>query len=180
MYKSNKPRLSLSLTPRIRPQNGGMSRDRMNRAQSVLSAVSSVSHVSLMSILRTRSRGSEVTITKKCNSSVSGFGKMINQYKLGVTLGIGSYGKVKSCIDKNNDKTFAVKIIPRSQFKTKVPVESQPKVEEKKEDDPPENQIGIAQEMACLTKMNHMNIIKLQEIIDDPSSKKVYLVMDYC
>jgi serine/threonine protein kinase len=42
------------------------------------------------------------------------------------------------------------------------------------------NQIGLAQEMAVLTKMNHMNIIKLQEIIDDPESKKVYLIMDYC
>jgi serine/threonine protein kinase len=33
---------------------------------------------------------------------------------MGVTLGIGSYGKVKSCIDKDINKTFAVKIIPRA------------------------------------------------------------------
>ena len=35
-------------------------------------------------------------------------------------------------------------------------------------------------EMACLLKMQHKNIIALKEIIDDPRSKKVYLVMDFC
>jgi len=34
--------------------------------------------------------------------------------------------------------------------------------------------------MASLLKMNHKNIIQLREIIDDPKSRKVYLVMDYC
>lgn len=34
--------------------------------------------------------------------------------------------------------------------------------------------------MDCLLKMNHINVIKLREIIDDPKSKKVYLIMDYC
>ena len=31
-----------------------------------------------------------------------------------------------------------------------------------------------------MTKLNHKNIIKLKEIIDDPDSKKVYLIMNYC
>ena len=35
-------------------------------------------------------------------------------------------------------------------------------------------------EMACLLKMQHKNVISLREIIDDPSSEKVYLVMDFC
>ena len=34
--------------------------------------------------------------------------------------------------------------------------------------------------MACLLKMRHKNIIALREIIDDPRSEKVYLVMDFC
>ena len=33
--------------------------------------------------------------------------------------------------------------------------------------------------MKFLTEMKHMNVIKLHEIIDDPQSKKVYLIMDY-
>jgi len=34
--------------------------------------------------------------------------------------------------------------------------------------------------MAVLTRLSHKNIIQLNEIIDDPSSKKVYLVMRLC
>ena len=34
--------------------------------------------------------------------------------------------------------------------------------------------------MASLTKLCHKNIISLTEIIDDPSSKKVYLIMQFC
>ena len=33
--------------------------------------------------------------------------------------------------------------------------------------------------MKFLTEMKHMNVIKLHEIIDDPQSRKVYLIMDY-
>jgi len=33
--------------------------------------------------------------------------------------------------------------------------------------------------MDFLVKMNHDNIIKLHEVIDDPESRKVYMVMEY-
>lgn len=34
--------------------------------------------------------------------------------------------------------------------------------------------------MQCLTKLCHKNIIRLNEIIDDPTSRNVYLVMNLC
>ena len=37
----------------------------------------------------------------------------------------------------------------------------------------------IEAEMNCLTKVDHINVIKLHEIIDDPNTDKVYLIMDY-
>ena len=37
----------------------------------------------------------------------------------------------------------------------------------------------VDQEMSCLTKIDHINIIKLHEVIDDPNTDKVYLIMDY-
>lgn len=54
------------------------------------------------------------------------------------------------------------------------------KVRTKKVDDATSG-IGAAvdQEMQILTKIDHINIIKLHEIIDDPISDKVYLIMDY-
>lgn len=37
----------------------------------------------------------------------------------------------------------------------------------------------VDREMSCLTKIDHINIIKLHEVIDDPNTDKVYLIMDY-
>ena len=37
----------------------------------------------------------------------------------------------------------------------------------------------VDQEMSCLTKIDHINIIKLHEVIDDLNTDKVYLIMDY-
>ena len=94
--------------------------------------------------------------------------KRINQYVIMDTLGIGSYGKVKKCRDSNNQELFAMKIIKRSKVK-------------KREVNDAMSGIGVVvdQEMQCLTKIDHINIIKLYEIIDDHNTNKVYLIMDY-
>ena len=93
---------------------------------------------------------------------------MVNQYIMLDTLGVGSYGKVKKCRDSTKQELFAMKIIKRSKVKTR-PVNDAV------------SGIGVVvdQEMSCLTKIDHINIIKLYEIIDDPSTEKIYLVMDY-
>ena len=84
------------------------------------------------------------------------------------TLGIGSYGKVKKCRDSKTQELFAMKIIKRGKVK-------------KREVNDAMSGIGavIETEMNCLTKVDHINIIKLHEIIDDPRTDKVYLIMDY-
>ena len=41
------------------------------------------------------------------------------------------------------------------------------------------NKKDINTEMEILKKMSHRNIIKLYEIINDPGSDEIYLVMDY-
>ena len=106
-------RLSHSQTPRHRPV-GSRIGGAISRASSVLSAVSSRSHVSQRSLMLTKKRKSMVTVTSQLSSRKSGGGKkMINQYQLLATVGIGSYGKVKKCLDTVSGKIFAVKIIAR-------------------------------------------------------------------
>ena len=47
------------------------------------------------------------------------------------------------------------------------------------------NQLGVQsneatiKELDILKKLAHKHIVKLHEIIDDPASKKIYIVMDY-
>lgn len=37
----------------------------------------------------------------------------------------------------------------------------------------------LDREIAILKKMNHPNIVKLFEVIDNPEKNKIYLVMEY-
>ena len=73
------------------------------------------------------------------------------------TIGLGSFGKVKKCLNSENGKTYAVKIIPRTQY-----IGASASIDNKKDktdtkkfevdsfnevvDDyvPPENKLGIA------------------------------------
>ena len=100
--------------------------------------------------------------------SASGRVKKIKQYIMLETLGIGSYGKVKKCRNTNNQELYAMKIIKRSKVK-------------KTTIDDTKSGIGnvVEQEMQILTEIDHVNIIKLHEIIDDHKSGKIYLIMDY-
>ena len=34
-------------------------------------------------------------------------------------------------------------------------------------------------EIKVLMKLSHINIVKLEEVIDDPQNSKIYLIMDY-
>lgn len=38
---------------------------------------------------------------------------------------------------------------------------------------------AVETEMAILKKLNHPNIVKLYEIIDDPKHEKLYLITEY-
>ena len=75
-------------------------------------------------------------------------------------LGSGAYGAVYLCQD-DTGKQFAIKVINRSKLK---------RTEDFK-----------AYEMEVLKRMVHNNVVKLHEIIDDPTSECqcLYLVMDY-
>jgi serine/threonine protein kinase len=72
------------------------------------------------------------------------------------TLGTGNFAEVKKCTSKENGKTYAVKIID----KTKV-----------------EDMEDITREIEIMGKVDHENIIKLVEVIDEPP-KKMNLVME--
>jgi serine/threonine protein kinase len=38
----------------------------------------------------------------------------------------------------------------------------------------------IRKEIAIFKKVNHPNVVKLREIIDDPDQSKIFMVMEYC
>lgn len=79
------------------------------------------------------------------------------------TIGTGASCKVVQCLlpsstDDSKDKYYGMKIIKRS-FLNK-------------------NEALLVSELQALKQLNHPNIIRLYEIIDDPNEPNVYLVMD--
>ena len=79
-------------------------------------------------------------------------------------LGSGAVGAVHLCLNQQTNGFYAMKIIQRSSLKTwgKFAAQTLP-----------------VNEMEVLKSLDHKNIVKLHEIIDDPLKNKIYLIMDY-
>lgn len=92
--------------------------------------------------------------------------KKINQYTILKSIGKGSYAKVKLCCDEN-DQLFAMKILDKPFLKKT------------------KNQAGgnayedVIREVSILKRLNHKNVVKLFEAIDDPNHDQMYLIMEY-
>jgi tRNA A-37 threonylcarbamoyl transferase component Bud32 len=92
--------------------------------------------------------------------------KMVNEYIMIEKLGSGSYGKVKLVVHRETGQKFAIKIIKKSLMKRKRI--GQPNLYD-----------NVLREMAIMKKLDHPNIVKLYELIDDPEVDKLFIVMEY-
>ena len=100
--------------------------------------------------------------------------KYYNDYKVIKKLGEGSICKVK-LVEKNNVK-YALKIVNKKQLMKKkkwIPDEKGKMVITTPLD-------GIVKEISILKKVNHRNLVKLYEIMNNKKKAKLYLVLEYC
>jgi serine/threonine protein kinase len=86
--------------------------------------------------------------------------KVINGYTIIDELGRGAYGKVKLAVDAANCPV-AIKIVRKSQAKKLG------------------GDAALAREIAVMKKLKHRNVVPLYEVINDPESDKLYMVMKY-
>ncbi|KAK1810789.1 hypothetical protein LTR12_014837 [Friedmanniomyces endolithicus] len=94
--------------------------------------------------------------------------KLINHYEIMDELGRGTHGKVKLGRDLHTEDTHvAIKIVERYSKRRKLG-KLVSAAEEK-----------VKKEVAILKKVRHPNIVALLEVIDDPTRKKVYIVLEY-
>lgn len=93
--------------------------------------------------------------------------KMINRYEIISELGRGVHGKVKLARNLETGELVAIKIVQRYSKRRRLGKANIPEDKVKKE-------------IAILKKVQHPNIVRLIEVIDDPDISKVYIVLEYC
>ncbi|KAK4610894.1 Serine/threonine-protein kinase ssp1 [Fulvia fulva] len=96
--------------------------------------------------------------------------KLINHYEVVDELGRGTHGKVKLGRDlespANSPTYVAIKIVER--FSKRRKLGRLGTTEDK-----------VKKEVAILKKARHPNVVALLEVIDDPTRKKVYIVLEW-
>ncbi|KAL4660593.1 calcium/calmodulin-dependent protein kinase kinase 1 isoform X2 [Arapaima gigas] len=105
----------------------------------------------------------------------------LNQYKLESEIGKGSYGVVKLAYNEDDDKYYAMKVVSKKKLMKQYGFPRRP---------PPRGAKGaqgmqpkvlgplerVYQEIAILKKLDHVNIVKLVEVLDDPSEDNLHMV----
>jgi len=91
----------------------------------------------------------------------------LNQYVLKEDIGRGMLGEVKKAINTDTQNGRAVKIILKSNLK--------PEVTGKAENN---NCSQLEMDLALLKKIDHQNIVKVYEVINDPKEDKLYFITE--
>eukprot|EP00756_Hemistasia_phaeocysticola_P033391 Hpha_TRINITY_DN16462_c5_g4::TRINITY_DN16462_c5_g4_i1::g.161926::m.161926/K07359/CAMKK2; calcium/calmodulin-dependent protein kinase kinase 2 len=98
--------------------------------------------------------------------------KTINEYAVLRDLGRGAYGKVKMVVHLETGTHAAIKILNKSMLaKVKKGGGGDLGSAQSALDD-------VLREVAIMKRLNHPNIIRLFEVIDDPECDKMYIIMD--
>ncbi|KAF2004801.1 kinase-like protein [Amniculicola lignicola CBS 123094] len=92
--------------------------------------------------------------------------KIINQYEVIDELGRGVHGKVKLGRNLETGVFVAIKIVDRYSKRRRLGKNNS-------------HEDKIKREIAILKKARHPNIVSLLEVIDDPTRKKVYIVLEH-
>lgn len=96
--------------------------------------------------------------------------KNVNQYVVQRTLGQGSFGKVKLVKSTITNQLYAAKIIDQNKLKVKYITMGLLDLATAE---------SFQKEIAILKNLDHPNIVKLHEVIQDEARDEVYLVMDW-
>ncbi|XP_060085994.1 calcium/calmodulin-dependent protein kinase kinase 1-like [Ylistrum balloti] len=111
-------------------------------------------------------------------SDVDGF-VQLNQYQLKTEIGKGSYGIVKLAYNEEEDFNYAMKILSKKRLMKKAGFFRRPPARDGKPMAHPPNPLErVYREIAILKKLDHPNIVRLVEVLDDPDEDNLYMVFE--
>uniref|UniRef100_A0AAY4B6T0 calcium/calmodulin-dependent protein kinase n=1 Tax=Denticeps clupeoides TaxID=299321 RepID=A0AAY4B6T0_9TELE len=104
----------------------------------------------------------------------------LNQYKLKDEIGKGSYGVVKLAYNEDDEQYYAMKVVSKKKLMKQYgfprrPPPTRPDDRRSKVFGPLER---VYQEIAILKKLDHLNIVKLVEVLDDPAEDNLHMVFE--
>ncbi|XP_038231622.1 calcium/calmodulin-dependent protein kinase kinase 1 isoform X2 [Dermochelys coriacea] len=107
----------------------------------------------------------------------------LNQYKLQSEIGKGSYGVVKLAYNESDDKYYAMKVLSKKKLLKQYGFPRRPPPRGSKatsggQPKPMAPLDRVYQEIAILKKLDHINIVKLIEVLDDSAEDNLYMVFD--
>ncbi|KAG7206120.1 hypothetical protein KM043_003514 [Ampulex compressa] len=99
----------------------------------------------------------------------------LNQYKLLDNIGQGSYGIVKLAYNEEEEVHYAMKILSKKKLMKKAGIFGRMAPGRRGAADP---LAKVYREIALLKKLDHPNVVKLVEVLDDPDEDNLYLVFE--
>ncbi|XP_046590135.1 serine/threonine-protein kinase STE20 isoform X1 [Neodiprion lecontei] len=99
----------------------------------------------------------------------------LNQYKLLDNIGQGSYGIVKLAYNEEDETHYAMKILSKKKLMKKAGIFGRMAPGRKGLANP---LAKVYREIALLKKLDHPNVVKLVEVLDDPDEDNLYLVFE--
>uniref|UniRef100_A0A9J2PM35 calcium/calmodulin-dependent protein kinase n=1 Tax=Ascaris lumbricoides TaxID=6252 RepID=A0A9J2PM35_ASCLU len=105
----------------------------------------------------------------------------LNQYRLMEEIGQGSYGIVKLAYNEMDKNLYALKVLDKMKLVKNFACFRQPPVRRNRKNisAPHRDPLQLVQrEIAILKKLNHPNVVKLVEVLDDPNDNYLYMVFE--
>ncbi|XP_051255071.1 calcium/calmodulin-dependent protein kinase kinase 1b [Dicentrarchus labrax] len=107
----------------------------------------------------------------------------LNQYKLNREIGKGSYGVVKLAYNEDSEQYYAMKVVSKKRlmrlcgFFRRLP----PQGSNSQQDPFPKASLPLEKvykEIAILKKLDHHNVVKLVEVLDDPDEDGLHMAFE--
>ncbi|KAJ3652130.1 hypothetical protein Zmor_018122 [Zophobas morio] len=129
---------------------------------------------------RTNRKRQPLKESRRVSIEKSGMYLQLNQYKLMDSIGQGSYGIVKLAYNEEDDTHYAMKILSKKKLLKKAGMFGRmpPKKEGRPNSDMNHPLQRVYREIAILKKLDHPNVVKLVEVLDDPVEDHLYLVFE--
>jgi len=127
-----------------------------------------------------RVRRKPLKVTKQASTEHRDNYMQLNQYKLMGQVGQGSYSIVKLAYNVAEDTNYAMKILSKKKLQKKAGIFGRIAPTRKgaggrvikKSENPLDK---VYREIAILKKLDHPNVVKLVEVVDDPEEDNLYM-----